>query len=357
MPSLLHILPHPGGGGEVLVDYIEELAYDHDRVWLSGSAHPRDAMRSLPTTWPRVARMVERCDVVHIVGDAAALLVLPLLRRRPAVVSTCGLALLRRTRGRRAGHAVQLGMRRVAGRAARIACSSRPELSELAEVVDPVAASRLTVVPNGIDVPPLPDPVVRREVRAELGLADDEVAALFLGTLGIYKDPLTVVRAAVDVRERGTRFVLLVAGAGDLMPELERHAGPAVRILGFRRDTDRLMAAADIFTLPSLREGHSFALLEAMSHGLPAIVSNGLGNPETVGAAGIVVEIGNAPAFSSAFAALAHNPQERERLGRLGRARVAEEFTRQRMLGQMREVFEEALAHTVGVRVGGAGLR
>jgi glycosyltransferase involved in cell wall biosynthesis len=343
VPSLLHILPHSGGGGEVLVESLEGLAYNHERVWLSDSPLPLHAVRSLVATWPRVARMVDRCDVIHVVGDATALLVLPLLRHRPAVVSTCGLSLLRRTRGGRGGRLVRMGMQSVAGRASRIACSSRPEQRELAELVDPVVADKLMVVPNGIDLPPLPDPLVRPEVRAEFGLAQDEVAALFLGELGWHKDPLTAVRAAVDVRQRGTRFVLLVAGAGDLMPEIERHAGPALRILGFRRDAERLMAAADIFTLPSRREAHSFALLEAMAHGLPAVVSNGVGNPQTVGAAGVVAQAGSVSAFSDALTELARNPRERERLGRLARRRVAQEFARPRMLEQMREVFEEAL--------------
>ena len=157
------------------------------------------------------------------------------------------------------------------------------------------------MVPNGIELPPPAGPRVRPDVRAELGVADDEVVALFLGTLELDKDPLTAVRAAVDVRQRGTRFVLVVAGAGGLLPEVERYAGPALRVLGFRRDTERLMAAADIFTLPSRREAHSFALLEGMSHRLPAVVSNGVGNPETVGRAGVVVEAGSVSAFSNAF--------------------------------------------------------
>jgi glycosyltransferase involved in cell wall biosynthesis len=194
-----------------------------------------------------------------------------------------------------------------------------------------------------IDLPAVPSPLVRPDVRAELGLADDEVVALFLGDLGSNKDPLTAVRAAVDVRARGTPFVLLVAGAGDLMPQVERHAGPALRILGFRRDADRLMAAADIFTLPSRREAHSFAPLQAMAHGLPAVVSNGVGNPETVGPAGVVAQVGSVLAFSNALGELARNPAERERLGRLGRQRVAREFARPRMLEQMREAFDEAL--------------
>jgi len=179
----LHILPHPGGGGEVLVESLEGLAFNHERVWLSDSPLPLHAVRSLATTWPRVARMVDRCDVIHVVGDTTALLVLPLLRHRPSVVSTCGLSLLRRTRGGRRSRLVRMGLRSVAGRASRIVCSSRPEQRELAELVHPVVADRLMVVRNGIDLPRPPDPLVRPEVRAELGLAQGRVAGRFLGKL------------------------------------------------------------------------------------------------------------------------------------------------------------------------------
>ena len=137
-------------------------------------------------------------------------------------------------------------------------------------------------MPNGIP-PVAPDPAARAAARAALGLADGDVAGLYLGELSERKDPLVAVRAA---RAAGPPFVLLVAGDGPLAPEVRALAGPSVRVLGHRDDAPALLAAADVFVLPSRREGLSFAVLEAMGHGLAMVVADGAGNPEAVGDAG-----------------------------------------------------------------------
>ncbi len=99
--------------------------------------------------------------------------------------------------------------------------------------------------------------------------------------------------------------MLLVAGDGPQADEVAGLASRAIRPLGFRRDVDRLLVAADIFVLPSTREGLSFAVLEAMAQGLALVVSDGPGNPEAVGDSGIVVPAGDVDAWAAALAALA----------------------------------------------------
>ncbi|MBW3653432.1 MAG: glycosyltransferase, partial [Actinobacteria bacterium] len=117
----------------------------------------------------------------------------------------------------------------------------------------------------------------------------------------------------------------------------------AIRPLGFRRDPERLLAAADIFVLPSEREGLSFAVLEAMGHGLAMVVCDGPGNPEAVGEAGIVVPAGDVGALAAALAALARDPARRAVLADAARERVAAQFTRERMLAGIAEAYAAAL--------------
>src|SRR5207247_773434 len=100
-----------------------------------------------------------------------------------------------------------------------------------------------------------------RAVRAELGLDDAEVVAIWVGGLQEHKDPLTAVGAAA-----AAGVTLLVVGDGPLGRRVADQAG--VRLLGRRGDVPRLLQAADIFVLTSRREGLSFALLEAMAAGL-----------------------------------------------------------------------------------------
>jgi glycosyltransferase involved in cell wall biosynthesis len=336
--NVLHVLPHRGGGAET---YLDVLGAAHGRVALSAARTPLRAAPSIAMRWPGIAWRARRADLVHAHGDVAAMLALPLLRMRPSVWTTHGLHLLRRSSQR----PVVEGVRRAVAATAVTLCCSQAERDELAAIVPVVLESRLRVVPNGIEVPAM-DEGLRAAVRAELGLGD-EVLALFLGRLEERKDPLTAVRAADDAP-----VVLLVAGDGPLLGAVRAAAGPRVRVLGFRRDTEQLLAAADVFVLPSRREGISFAVLEAMGHGLAMVVSDGPGNPEAVGEAGIVVPAGDAGALAAALSELAGDPDRRAAIGTAARERVAREFTVERLRRGLQAAYDAAL--TAPSRGGGA---
>jgi glycosyltransferase involved in cell wall biosynthesis len=116
-----------------------------------------------------------------------------------------------------------------------------------------------------------------------------------------------------------------------------------VRVLGYRNDAARLLEAADVFVLPSAREGQSFALLEAMSHGLPLVVADGSGNAETIGEAGLVYPFGDSQALAAALARLASDPAERARLGEAARARARAEFSLERFRERVGQEYRSAL--------------
>jgi glycosyltransferase involved in cell wall biosynthesis len=196
-------------------------------------------------------------------------------------------------------------------------------------------------VPNGVELPvdPPPSDVTRRE----LGLADSTCAVLFLGQLEERKDPLTAARATIEARERGADVVLLVAGDGPLEKELRELEGPAVRLLGHRSDAPRLLAAADVFVLPSSREGLSFALLEAMSYGLPPVVADGAGNAEVVGKDGIVVPFGQVRPLADVLERLAADEPERARRGAAALERVRSTYSLEPLRETVERVYREAL--------------
>jgi glycosyltransferase involved in cell wall biosynthesis len=343
MLSVLHVLPHPGGGAETYIDLLEALpSVTHERRTLSASRLLRGTVTSLPGRYPGLVQAARRADVVHVHGDAAAILGLPLLAVGPAVLTTHGLHLLRRVQGAALG-AVRAGLVAAVRAAAVTVCCSEAERDELRAILPARLHRRLTVVHNGIPLPGR-DPELRRAARAELGLAEGDVAGLFLGELEPRKDPLTAVRAAQRAADAGAPFVLLVAGSGPLEAEVRGAAGPAVRVLGFRDDPHVLLAAADVFTMPSLREGLSFAVLEAMGRALPMVVSDGAGNPEAVGDAGIVLPAGDVGAFAGAFEALAGDGERRADLGRHARDRVRRRFTDT----QLREGVRAAYARAQG---------
>jgi glycosyltransferase involved in cell wall biosynthesis len=342
MPTVLHVLPHPGGGAETYLRLLEGLSgYEQQRAVLSRARSPVSGAPSIARRWPVIARQVGQADLVHVHGDAAALLTLPLLGRRPTVWTTHGLHLLRRR------SIVSMGVGTVMRRAQVTICTSHAEAAELGAIA-PALRDRLVVVPNGVSLPTATDPAERVAIRAELLLEADDVVALFLGQLESRKRPLDAIAAALAARAGGAPIHLLVAGDGPLAGTAGRQAGAGVTLLGFRNDPERLMRAADLFVLPSAREGLSFALLEAMAHGLAVVAADAPGAPEAIGSAGVLVPAGDRPALAAALGGLARDPGRRAQLARAARERVGLEFSVQRSLEGVRSAYERALAMPTG---------
>jgi glycosyltransferase involved in cell wall biosynthesis len=340
MRTVLHLLPHPGGGAEAYIDVLEGVeGYRHDRLPLSGTRSRARGAAEVISGWPRLTRRVRDADLVHVHGDTTAIVVSPLLGGRPSVFTPQGLHRLRRVRGVRS-LAARRGLRRVIGAAARTACSARAERDDLAAILPPDLHARLVVVPNGIALPPDPDPAWRRTARQGLGLGEDQLAALFVGRLEARKDPFTAIAATETARARGAPLVLLIAGTGPLDSRIADHSSEAIRPLGHRDDVAALYAAADVFVAPSQREGMSFALLEAMSHGLVPVVSDGPGNAEAVGDSGVVFPVGDADGLSARLLELAAQPAARHRLGDAARERVRAEHSAERFRERIGALYE-----------------
>jgi glycosyltransferase involved in cell wall biosynthesis len=140
--------------------------------------------------------------------------------------------------------------------------------------------------------------------------------------------------------------VLWVAGerlASDHGADMEPHfaaavaaLGPRLRRLGYRDDVARLMAAADVFCLPSHFEGLPMSVIEAMLAGLPVVASNIRGPREQVvaGETGLLVPPGQVAPLADALAMLAADPALRARLGAAGRARAMALYDEAKVVGQ-----------------------
>ena len=336
--SVLHVLPHPGGGGETYVDLLDAMpGYRFTRVYLAPS--PRLSLR-LGSGLIDVARRSRRHDLVHVHGEVAAGLCLPVLATRPSIVTLHGLHLVRRLSGlpRRAA---TRNLRVVVRAADRTICVSETESAELRKVVGPRARDDVVVVRNGVRLPVREEPAVRLEVREELGLSETEPVGIWVGSLDDRKDPLVAVRAAEQAS-----VPLLIVGDGPLRPQVEARVREHARVLGPRSDVSRLLAAADFFVLTSRREGLPFSLLEAMARGLPSVVTETAENAEAVGDTGITAPLGDQEALVAALRRLAADEDEDERmeLGARARRRVAELFDAEEMVRRTHAVYDEVLA-------------
>lgn len=340
MTRVLHLLPHPGGGGELHVDLLGKIpGTSSERLFVSASRSPARALAGLPLRGRAIARAADGADLVHAHGDMSAAICLRALRARPSVWTTHGLSFLRRSSGP-PNALFRRRLRAVIAAAGATICTTEAERRELLDLADPADGERLVVVPNGLPLPAPADPERRARLRASLDLAPEHLVALFAGRLDEPKGARDAVAAAALARREGAPLTLLVAGDGPLAGELSAQAGEGVRLLGHRDDVHELLGAADAFVLPSRREGSSYAVIEALGAGLAVVVCDGLGNPETVGDAGVVVPCGDVPALARVLASLAREPGRRQALGAAARARAEGALGEQRFLRDVAAVYD-----------------
>lgn len=156
----------------------------------------------------------------------------------------------------------------------------------------------------------------RGDLRAELGIDADSVVVAIVARVDPMKDWRTMREAVRDL----PGVVTVAIGKGtDAMPPQAGFLG-----LGWRDDVVRILSAADLFLLGSaFGEGTSLALGEAMSCGLPCIVTDVGGSAALVDGGGIVVEPRNPAAIREAIVSLAADRERREALGRIALARAS----------------------------------
>ncbi len=185
------------------------------------------------------------------------------------------------------------------------------------------------VVSNGRDPEVFhPDASARQRVRAEYGTPADRVVVLAVSRLVRAKGYAELAAAMRSVRDAE----LWVAGErlqsdrGDDMLALLRDAGlgERLRLLGYRHDVAAILAAADIFVLPSYFEGLPMSIIEAMLTGLPVVASDIDGPREQVipEQTGLLVAPRAAEPLANALARLAGDPALRTAMGEAGRERA-----------------------------------
>ena len=196
----------------------------------------------------------------------------------------------------------------------------------------PSVAGRITTIHNGIRPEhSVACPGARESIRKELDLPTDATVLIAVGRLIEQKGIDVLLDALHQLPE--PRPYLLLAGQGVLQPSLERQAarlglGDRVLFLGFRPDVPELLAASDLFVLPSRWEGCPMVLLEALAAGLPAVVTPAGGVPEMIedGKQGLFVPIDDTRALAVALANLIAHPERRRSFAEAGIERVAEAF-------------------------------
>ena len=190
----------------------------------------------------------------------------------------------------------------------------------------------------------------RITLREELGLRASDRLLVSVGNLYAVKGHQYLIDAIGLLSDRHPTVHLAISGRGDLAEALAARArangvGDRLHLLGLRSDVAAVLAAADLFVLPSLSEGLPLALLEAMFAGCPIVASDvgEVGATLAHGNAGVLVEPGNARALANALDGLLSDVTRARELGKRAAERAAAEYDVSQMVCRYRDVYHELL--------------
>jgi len=214
-----------------------------------------------------------------------------------------------------------------------------------------VSLARIQVIANGAQLFDV-DRMDRNKVRHTLGLAEDELLLVSVGRLVYEKGHEFLIQAMPDVIKEFPNSKAAICGSGPLQEYLASLISlnvldDHVQLLGQWDDIPRLLAAADIFVLPSRWEGLSIALLEGMIAKLPVVTTRVEGVEEVIedNVNGLLVPLEDSKALAKAILQLLRDPEKRVGMGLAGHARVLQGYTTDRMCEQYLKVVEKHLEH------------
>ncbi len=199
--------------------------------------------------------------------------------------------------------------------------------------VDQVHAdpAKIDVVYNAVDWKSIQAAKSREQVRASLGLRPDAKVAGVIARLTEQKGHRFLFQALTTPALADV--ALIVVGDGDLRDALKAEAQglgilPRVHFLGARRDLGDLLAAMDVFVMPSLWEGLPLSMILAMGAGKPVVATAIAGIPEVVvdGKTGWLVPAGDSPALATALGEVFANRQRATQVGEAARSFVLPRF-------------------------------
>ncbi len=203
----------------------------------------------------------------------------------------------------------------------------------LVEVVG-IRSNKIATIINGVDTEKFIPKKNSEETSNALGYKQDEIIIGAVGRLDPVKDYKTLIKAFISLSNsfRNIRLMVIGNGAEDVvLKKLVTQAGIKDRVafMGMRNDTPELFRCMDVFVLPSVAEGISNTILEAMASGLPVIATDIGGNPELVRdqETGFLFPSGDVGCLSTLLKKYIVQPQLRFLNGGAGRMRALEDFS------------------------------
>ncbi len=368
--KLLHIIASAHGGGAVHVrdlvlglpsGYHSTVVMPLDDGHVSADDFIPAAVTFIPLniatgfSWQMFLQLrqllqAEKFHLIHLHGARAAFygrLVAATLRHRPRIIFTIhGFATPFYSVFKR--H-VYLWLERVLQHTTdRTICVAQAE-ADLFLSFNLTTPNKIDIVPHGIDVarfstpPPTLNPVLDM-----LGITNGSII-LTICRLNVPRDFVSLLTAFEKVLTEFPSSHLLIVGDGPQRAEVETlirqlKLDHAVHITGFRNDIPTLMALADVYVLTSYGwEGYPISTLEAQAAAVPVVVTDAGGSKEAVlnEETGLVVPKRQPDDLTRALLSLLHDGDLRQRLGEAGQQRAYREFSRERMVERITNIYDE----------------
>ena len=201
-----------------------------------------------------------------------------------------------------------------------------------------------------------PSRPVRQQLRVEMGSNTDALVCLYLGRLNRDKGVLDLAAAFAQVADKHPKAELWVVGPDedDMFDQMQSVLGVCsnqVRRVGYTNAPERFMQAADLFCMPSYREGFGSSVIEAAACGIPALASRiyGLTDAVVEGQTGWMHEAGNVQDLAAQLNALLQAPTQLQSRGEAARANVERVFEQSLITNAMVN-FYKARLETVGAK-------
>ena len=245
----------------------------------------------------------------------------------------------------------RLWLRRAAAKLVDAYVAVTPALAKNALEHGECRASRLHVIPNGIDVVRFaPGAAGRRRIRAEVGIPEDAWVVGTVGRLAPEKDQALLIEAMAPLLSAGRRLVIVGDGAerDALRARIARTpGGNYVHMLGEREDVANILGALDAFALTSRTEGLPLVLLEAMASGLPVLSTAVGGIPDLVEhrVTGLLSQAGDRASLTRQLACLSTDGSLSRQMGEAGRHEILQRHSVDRMASEYGILYQNTRRH------------
>jgi glycosyltransferase involved in cell wall biosynthesis len=316
--------------------------------------------RATPRMLRALLRLVPKVDLIHVQGFSQKNVLMSMVGRalgRPIVMS------LQTARHDEPKSVITQGtLAWWAFSTANLYLSVSPGLSE-AYLSAGLSPAKLRQVPNGVDLTRFAPATAERrlEIRRRLELPIDQPVILFVGILSRDKQPHVLFDAWASLQRDPSRASTLVfvgptnprqfEADADLAAEIRvqtrrLNLGDRVRFVPPTHEVHEYFQAADVYVLPSAREGLPIALLEAMASGLPSIASRLPGSTDVIIADrknGLLVPPGDASGFALALDAVLGDRELATCLGGAARQTVEERYSMARVAEEWLAAYKDVL--------------